>query len=201
MSYTVGLTGGIASGKTLVADLFIALDVPLIDADLVAREVVRRDSPALADIARAFGADMIQPDGQLDRRRLRERVFADRAELRRLEAITHPRMRQRMLDWIAAQTAPYCIVSAAILLESGMDRLVQRIAVVDVPESLQLARLCARDDIGESLARQMMAAQSPRALRLDRADEVIDNTGTPQETAAIVAALHRKYLKLAAGHD
>jgi dephospho-CoA kinase len=196
--YVVGLTGGIASGKTLVADQFIALGVPLLDADLVSREVVQPGEPALAEIAETFGAAVIQADGTLDRRRLREIVFGDPAALKQLEAITHPRMRARIRRWAEAQTTPYCILSAAILLESGMHALVRRVLVVDVPEAVQLARLLSRDGISEVLARQMMAAQSPRTERLQRADDVLDNTGTPEATAHQVAALHEQYLKQAA---
>ena len=194
----IGLTGGIASGKSTVGHLFEALGVPLLDGDLVAREVVAPPSPALQAIAAAFGAEFLQADGTLDRRRLRERVFGNPAELRRLEAITHPLIRQRILDWRAAQTAPYCILSVAILLESGMDRLTDRVLVVDVPVAAQLQRLVERDGIAEPLARQMMAAQATREARLARADDVIDNQRPPQALPAQIERLHRHYLQVAA---
>lgn len=191
---TIGLTGGIASGKTLVADAFIALGVPVLDADQVARDVVAPGEPALAQIAAAFGADALQADGRLDRRRMRERVFADPAELRRLEAITHPAIRARMRAWRDAQTTPYCILSVAILVESPRMRdLVDRVLVVDVPVATQLARLTARDSVGATLAQQMIAAQASREQRLAAADEVIANNGTVEQTRAAVAALHRRY--------
>lgn len=191
---TIGLTGGIASGKTLVADAFIALGVPVLDADQVARDVVAPGEPALAQIAAAFGADALQADGTLDRRRMRERVFADPAELRRLEAITHPAIRARMRAWRDAQTTPYCILSVAILVESPRMRdLVDRVLVVDVPVATQLARLTARDSVGATLAQQMIAAQASREQRLAAADEVIANDGTVEQTRAAVAALHRRY--------
>jgi dephospho-CoA kinase len=136
----------------------------------------------------------LQPDGTLDRRAMRTLVFADPESRRKLEAITHPAIRTRIGAWIDAQTAPYCILANAILLESGMDRLVDRVLVVDVTEQTQLERLTVRDRIDPTLARQMLAAQSPRKLRLDRADDVIENAGPPEVTARAVQRLHEGYL-------
>jgi len=193
---TVGLTGGIASGKTLVADAFIALGVPVLDADQVSREVVAPGEPALALIAEAFGAEALQADGTLDRRRMRERVFGNPAELRRLEAITHPAIRRRMRDWRDAQTAPYCMLSVAILVESPrMRELVDRVLVVDVPVELQMTRLTTRDSVDLALARQMIAAQATREQRLAAADDLIVNDGSVEHTLAAVAALHHRYLQ------
>lgn len=196
--YTVGLTGGVASGKSLVSAKFRALGVPVLDADQVSRAVVEPGQPALAEIAAHFGTSVIQPDGQLDRRRLREVVFADADARRRLEQITHPRIREHIRHWMDAQTAPYCMLENAILFESGMDALVDRVLVVDVPEAVQRARLMARDGIDAELVERMLAAQSPRALRVDRADDVLVNTGTPDETADTVLRLHDRYLARAA---
>ncbi|MDB5973746.1 MAG: dephospho-CoA kinase [Nevskia sp.] len=193
----IGLTGGIASGKSTVGNQFIALGVPLLDGDHVAREVVAPPSPALAAIAAHFGAEYLQADGTLDRRRLRERVFADPAARRELEAITHPLIRRRILEWRDAQSAPYCILSVAILVESGMHQLVDRILAVDVPRETQLERLVVRDGIAEPLAQQMIAAQTSRSERLARADDVVDNTRPPQSLAPQVARLHRLYLEIA----
>lgn len=193
----IGLTGGIASGKSTVGDQFIALGVPLLDGDYVAREVVAPPSPALAAIAAHFGAEYLQPDGTLDRRRLRERVFSDPTARRELEAITHPLIRRRILEWRDAQTAPYCILSVAILVESGMHQLVDRILAVDVPQATQLERLVLRDGIAEPLAQQMIAAQASRSQRLARADDVVDNTRPPQSLAPQVERLHRLYLEIA----
>ncbi|MDB5971933.1 MAG: dephospho-CoA kinase [Hydrocarboniphaga sp.] len=192
---TIGLTGGIASGKTLVADAFIALGVPVLDADQVARDVVAPGEPALTLIAEAFGAKALQADGTLDRRRMRELVFGNPAELRRLEAITHPAIRQRMRDWRDAQTAPYCMLSVAILVESaGMRELVDRVLVIDVPVETQMARLTARDQVDATLARQMIAAQASREQRLAAADDIIANDGSVAQTLAAVQALHQRYL-------
>lgn len=196
---TVGLTGGIASGKTLVADGFIALGVPVLDADQVARDVVAPGEPALRQIAETFGADFLNIDGTLNRVRMREHVFARPEALRQLEAITHPAIRQRMRDWQQAQTTPYCILSVAILVESRMRELVDRILVVDVPVELQLARLTARDGSSETLARQMIAAQATREQRLAAAHDVIVNDGTAAQALDAVARLHARYLELSTG--
>jgi dephospho-CoA kinase len=194
---TVGLTGGVASGKSLAAAAFAALGVPVCDADKVAREVVARGSEALARIAAEFGAEVLLPDGQLDRRRMREIVFADPGARRRLEAITHPLIRARLLAWRDAQRAPYVILDVPILVESGMDALVERILVVDASEETQVRRLVARDGIGAALARQMLAAQATRAERLAHADDVIANEGSPEDLNAAVARQHRRYLEMA----
>lgn len=194
---TIGLTGGIASGKTLAADAFLALGVPLLEGDVVAREVVQPGTPALAQIRAAFGPGYLLPDGTLDRAKLRQRVFAHPDDLKQLEQITHPAIRRRLEDWRDAQTAPYCILSVPILIESGMDALVHRVLVVDAPPETQLQRLQARDGIGETLARQMLAAQASREKRLRRADDVIENSGSPENLRATVGQLHLKYLDLA----
>ncbi|MGH8539694.1 MAG: dephospho-CoA kinase [Stenotrophobium sp.] len=194
---TIGLTGGVASGKSLAGAQFEALSVPVLDADQVAREVVLPGSPALAEIMTRFGADVLDAQGALDRRRMRERVFGNEAARRELERIVHPHIARRMEQWRDAQTAPYVILSVAILLESGMRKLADRVLVVDAPVETQLARLTGRDGISEILARQMIAAQLPREQRLAAAHDVIDNTGTPERTREQVARLHELYLRLA----
>lgn len=197
MSLAIGLTGGVASGKSYVQGLFAALGVPIIEADDVGRAVVQPGEPALAEIAGQFGAEMLLPDGGLNRPRMREKVFQDAAALRQLEAITHPHIRARLKAWRDAQTAPYCLLSAAILLESGMSALVSRVLVVDAPEQDQLSRLMRRDGIAEPLARAMLTRQWSRAERLARADDVIDNPEPPRDLSAVVQALHQRYLGLA----
>lgn len=196
--YTVGLTGGIASGKSLVAQMFKAHGVPVLDADQVSRTVVEPGQPALREIAERFGTSVLLPDGQLDRRRMREIVFADPQARLELEHITHPRIRQYIREWLDAQQAPYCILENAILFESGMDALVDRVVVVDVPEALQRLRLVDRDGVDPVLVDRMMAAQSPRELRRARADDIVENTGTVEETADAVRRLHATYLTRAA---
>jgi dephospho-CoA kinase len=195
---TVGLTGGIASGKSLVADCFAKLDVPVLDADQVSRDVVAPPSPALEQIAARFGRQALLPDGTLHRRWLRKRVFGDPQALRDLEAITHPLIRERLRRWRDAQTAPYSILSVPILIEGGFDRLVDRILVVDASEEQQRQRLMDRDGSSAALANQIIAAQASRAQRLAAADDVIDNSGDGHGVPALVGELHHFYQQLAA---
>lgn len=194
---TVGLTGGVASGKSLVESQFNRLGVPVLDADQVSRAVVAPGAAPLNEIALHFGPEFITDTGELDRRRMRERIFTDAAAKLELERILHPHIAHRIAHWRDAQTAPYCVVSIAILLESGMRTLVDRVAVVDVPVEDQLARLMLRDHIDEALARRMIHAQCTRQARLEAADDVILNDGHPDETRLRVTALHHLYLALA----
>ena len=195
--YTVGLTGGIASGKTLVGDAFAALGVPVADADQIARAVVAPGSEALAQIVDQFGAACLLPDGSLNRRWMREKVFDDAALRVKLEQITHPQIQVRMQTWRDTQRAPYCILMVPLLLETGDDSLIDRVLVVDSSPEDQLRRLMQRDRLTETLARQIMAAQLTRRGRLALADDVIDNTGDLQNLAPQVEELHRRYLELA----
>src|SRR5688572_13566506 len=198
---TVGLTGGIASGKSLAAQAFADLGVPVINADAVAREVVAPGSPGLRQIAERFGTKFLTSAGQLDRRAMREHVFADVMERRALETITHPLIRARLLQWRDAQQGPYCVLDVPILVESGLDALVDRILVVDAPPELQVQRLIARDGIAAELAQLMLAAQASREERLEHADDVILNTGSPQAVRDAVARLHPFYQSLASGAE
>lgn len=195
----VGVTGGIASGKSTVARAFAALGVPWVDADDVAREVVEPGEPALREIAERYGERVLQADGRLNRRALREIVFADERERRWLESVTHPRIRQRIigqLERMQAEGAPYVLLVSPLLFESGQSELADRCLVIDVPESLQIARTAARDDVDEAQARAIVAAQMPRSERLARADEVIDNAGSEDELAVQVAELDRRYREM-----
>lgn len=194
---TIGLTGGIASGKSCVSDTLVRLGVPVLDGDHAARAVVAPGQPALDEIFAAFGTDFRLPNGQLDRRRMRERVFSDSDHRHRLEEITHPRIRQYLLDWRNRQVAPYCVLAVPILIESGLDALVDRILLVDTPEALQLQRLQARDGISPELARQMLDAQATRKQRLARADDILQNNGDLASLAAATERLHATYLDLA----
>ncbi|MCE8040670.1 dephospho-CoA kinase [Halomonas daqingensis] len=192
----VGVTGGIASGKSTVARAFAALGVPWVDADDVAREVVEPGEPALAEIAGRYGERVLQANGGLNRRAVREIVFADESERRWLESVTHPRIRQRIvahLERLQAEGAPYVLLVSPLLFESGQSELADRCLVIDVPESLQIARTAARDDVDDAQARAIVAAQMPRSERLARADDVIDNTGSEADLAAQVAELDRRY--------
>lgn len=192
----IGLTGGIASGKSAVANEFASLGIPLIDADLISRELVEPGQPALAKILEVFGPGVLDQSGHLDRRRLRELVFADPAQRRRLEAILHPAVRAELIRRSQESTGPYQILVVPLLVENRLGHLVDRILVVDVPESTQIERLQARDSVDPDQARRMLSAQTSRTARLAEADDVISNTGSLSDLKAQVAALHVKYLGL-----
>lgn len=194
----VGLTGGIASGKSTVADMFAEKGVPIIDTDVIAREVVQPGQPALAEIERAFGAEVIDRDGALRRRRLRELVFNDDRKRERLESILHPRIRDAAREQAESAGGPYQVIVVPLLVGSPMQKLMDRILVVDVSEQTQLERLLQRDAESEKQARRMIAAQASREDRLAIADDIVANDGSLDETAGQVAELHRKYLELAA---
>lgn len=192
----IGVTGGIASGKSTVARAFAALGVPWVDADDVAREVVAPGEPALAEIAERFGPTILREDGTLDRRALREIVFAEPAERRWLEGVTHPRIRERLrarLAQLQAGRSPYVLLVSPLLFESGQSEMVDRALVIDVPEAVQIARTAARDDVDEAQARAIVAAQMSRAERLARADDVLDNGGDEAALTRQVADLDRRY--------
>jgi dephospho-CoA kinase len=199
--YRVALTGGIASGKTTVANLFAELGVPLIDSDLIAREVVEPGQPALDAVAAAFGRDVLGPDGRLDRRRLREIIFSDPAARARLEGILHPAIRAEMdrQSAAAAATGPYQLLVIPLLAEGGGGRgnRADRVLVVDVPESTQIERLMARDAVTREQAQASLQAQANRAARLAIANDVVINTGHIDELRAQVAGLHERYSKWA----
>ncbi len=156
--------------------------------------------PALAEIAARFGAEVLNADGTLNRRALREIVFQDEGERRWLESVTHPRIRERLiahLERLAASGAPYVLLVSPLLFESGQHQMVDRALVIDVPEALQIERTAARDDVDEAQARAIVAAQMPRAERLARADDVLDNGGSEAEMRRQVAGLDRRYRQLA----
>ena len=194
----VGLTGGIASGKSVVAELFAALGAPIVDTDQVAREVVAPGEPGLTAVAEEFGRAILTTAGTLDRAALRRRVFADKRARERLEAILHPLIRARTLAAMDDLDAPYVLVAVPLLVETGFSALVDRVLVVDCPRELQLARLMARDQHNQAEAEQILAAQVSRETRLAAADDVIDNGGSLAATRAQVATLHQRYLELAA---
>lgn len=198
MSLCIGLTGGIASGKSTVAALFAALGVPVIDADQVARDVVMPGSDGLAAVIAHFGDGFLLADGQLDRRLLREHVFAEPARRKQLEAILHPLIRQSLGQWREALQGDYGVLMAPIMRQGGFDKLTDRMLVVDVPRELQISRLLSRDAIDLALAEQMLAAQSSRDERLAMADDVIDNSGGIDALQPQVDGLHQRYLQLAA---
>ncbi len=194
----IGLTGGIGSGKTTVADCFASLGVPVIDADKIAHELAAPGQPALQAIASAFGPDILCDDGQLDRARLRAIVFNDTARRKQLEEILHPRiraeMRRRIAD-IEASAAPYCILSIPLLLETGQTDLVDRILVVDTLEDLQYHRVRVRNGLPDAEIAAIIHAQVSREQRLAVADDIIANDGGLEELRQHVLGLHQRYLK------
>jgi len=196
--FRVALTGGIASGKSTVADLFAALGVPVIDTDVIAREVVEPGQPALAAVVAAFGSEVLGSDGRLDRRRLRERIFADAGARARLNAILHPAIRAEMERQSQAAGGDYQVLVIPLLTEGGRRDHVDRVLLVDVPEALQVERLMMRDGVSREQAVASLNAQATRAARLAMADDVLRNSGQPDELRDRVAELHGKYRALAA---
>ncbi len=193
----IGLTGGIASGKSTVANLFAELGIPLIDTDHLAREVVAPGTTLLAAIAAHFGTSILLADGALDRAALRTRVFAAPDERRWLEALTHPAIRALMEVRCEAAGGPYQIVAIPLLTETGRDQRIDRVLVVDCDPAVQLARLQARDGSTPSEARRILAAQATREQRLAMADDVIVNDADIGQLRGQVEVLHRRYLALA----
>ncbi len=193
----IGLTGGIASGKSTVADLFVNLGAALVDTDAVAREVVAPGEPALEEVRRAFGAGVIDPRGELDRRALREIVFADADRRRELEAMLHPRIRERTLTLLEQARGSYVIAAVPLLVETGFAEHVARVLVVDCPVETQVERLMQRDRIDRTAAEAAIGAQAAREARLAAADDVIDAGGNRASTRQQVEKLHRRYLDLA----
>ncbi len=215
--FTVGLTGGIGSGKSTVVDCFAALGMPVIDTDVIARELTApaRGTPpdarpagglgaapggaALDAIRAVFGETVMQADGTLDRAALRRRVFADSAARHQLEAILHPRIRQVVEQKLSTLTAPYALIVIPLLVEtSGYRDVLNRVLVVDCPEAVQIARVMARSGLAHGEIKAILAAQAGRAERLAVADDIIVNTASLEALRAEVAALHQRYLALAA---
>jgi dephospho-CoA kinase len=194
----IGLTGGIASGKSTVAQRFIDLGIPVIDADESSRIVVAPGQPGLAELTKRFGPGILTADGELDRRTLRNLVFADPQLRRDLEAILHPLIRADMERHAARAVGSYIILAIPLLVEGGKPDRLDRILVVDVDEGVQLERVMARDSTTLIQARAILAAQASRAARLEAADDVIVNSGTVSELRQAVDALHERYLQLAA---
>ncbi len=195
---TIGLTGGIASGKSTAARRFIELGVPVIDADESARLVVALGSPGLAAVTHAFGKAVLTPQGELDRPALRHLIFGDAQRRHELEAILHPLIRADMDRRAAAAPGPYVVFAIPLLVESGARGRVDRTLVVDVEEGVQLARMMQRDGGSLTEARAILAAQATRENRLQAADDVLLNSGTVSELRQAVDALHAQYLRLAA---
>lgn len=199
--FIVGLTGGVASGKTAATMAFQALGVFVADADVAAREAVALGSEGLDEVIAAFGRDVLDASGALDRAAMRRRVFADAAARRRLEAIVHPRVRKALRAACEAAPGPYAVAAIPLLAEGGGRGAypwLDRILVIDVPRETQIERLVSRDGIDAALAERMLAAQATREDRLAIADDVVVNDATLDALAAAVAALDARYRRLAA---
>jgi dephospho-CoA kinase len=194
----IGLTGGIASGKSTVADLFAARGVPIIDTDKIARDVVEPGQPPLERLVERFGRGILTPDGHLDRPKLREIVFSDPKARADLEALTHPAIGSAVETLAAAAGGPYQILVIPLLVEKGLAGRLDRVLVVDCPEAMQLERLQKRDGSSSEQARAMLNAQASRAERLKAAHDVIHNESDVAALRAQVATLHQRYLDLAA---
>ena len=197
--FVVGLTGGIGSGKSTVADCFSAHGVPVIDTDVIAHRLTAPGGAALEAIRKAFGETVMREDGTLDRSGLRRRVFADAAARHQLEAILHPLIRRGVEQALSRLEAPYALIVIPLLVETGGYRdLLHRVLVVDCPQELQIARAMARNGLEHDEVQAIIAAQAGRAERRSEADDVIVNTATPAALRAEVSTLHQRYLALAA---
>lgn len=194
MPYVVALSGGVASGKSTIANLFAQLGVPIIDADIIARQVVEVGTDALAQIVKHFSTEILLPNGELDRSQLREIIFNNDHERLWLNNLLHPIIHKITQKQIAKQTAPYVIWVVPLLIENNLHQLADRVLMVDVPETLQMERLIYRDKISESLAKRMILTQVPLAERLSYADDIIVNNGNLASLSEQVNKLHQQYL-------
>jgi dephospho-CoA kinase len=196
----IGLTGGIGSGKTAASDYLASKGICVVDADLAARVVVEPGQPALAAIRQRFGDGVIQADGALDRRALREIVFADSSARKDLEAITHPAIGAEIVRQLSASTSPYTLLGSPLLLESSQHKLANRILLIDVPEEVQLRRTASRDKVAEAQVRAIIAAQMSREEKRRRADDIVMNDADLASLHQQLDALHETYLKMAESH-
>ncbi|WOA53097.1 dephospho-CoA kinase [Dickeya solani] len=197
MAYIVALTGGIGSGKSTVAQGFATLGATIVDADVIARQVVAPGQPALTAIVEYFGLEILQPDGALNRSALRERIFSSPEDKRWLNALLHPLIQQETRRQLAAVTTPYALWVVPLLVENQLQGQAQRILVVDIPLETQLQRTMARDGVSRAQAQNILASQASREQRLACADDIIDNNSNPSVLAPRIAALHQHYLTLA----
>ncbi len=198
-SLLIGLTGGIGSGKTAASDLFAKKGVVVVDADVIARQALAKDSPLVDKVLAYFGAEVISKDGSLDRAALRLRVFNNLADKNWLENLVHPWVRERVLNQLASATGYYQILSSPLLLETGQDSWVDRILVIDVPVEVQIERTCNRDKNNRELVEKIISQQLSREQRLAKADDKIDNSQGLAELEKQVNSLHQFYLQLARG--
>lgn len=201
MTYIVALSGGIASGKSTVANYFAKLGVPIVDADVIARQVVQKGTPALQAIIQYFGADITLLNGELDRTKLRQIVFNDESKRLWLNQLLHPIIQAETEKQIHNSNAPYVLWVVPLLIENKLYKLANHVLIIDTPPEIQLARLTARDNITEALAQQMINAQISNQQRLIYADDIIDNTASAETLALQVKLLHNRYLQLAKSNE
>jgi dephospho-CoA kinase len=202
MTWVVGLTGGIGSGKSAVAEAFRQLGAAIVDADAIAHELTGPGGAAMPEIRRRFGEDFVAPGGSMDRARMRALVFGDPEQRKRLEALLHPLIRAESERRIAATRAPYAVYVVPLLVESGGYRgRVQRVLVIDCPEDIQVERVCRRSGLSAEQARAIIRSQASRAQRRAVADDVIDNSGSLAALQQRVAELHQRYLGMARGGE
>ena len=192
----IGLTGGIGSGKTTVANIFAELGIELVDADIVAREVVSTGTKGLAQIVARFGNDILNPDASLNRAKLRELIFSKDVDREWLNALLHPMIRTEMLNQLDSTQSPYSILIAPLLFENGLDRLVNRTLLVDISPKQQRNRTIIRDSVSAEQVQSIIDSQASREDKLSKADDVIDNHGEISALRSKIIALHNNYLKL-----
>ena len=192
----IGLTGGIGSGKSVASDKFASLGITVVDADVASRTVVEPGMPALQEIESHFGSEIISEDGQLDRAKLREVIASDAEERKWLESVLHPRIGEQVAKEISESTSPYTLFVAPLLLETNSQEMCARVVVVDVPNDVQVERTAKRDKVPTDQVEQMVSAQMKREKRLEKADDVLLNTGTIEELEKKVEQLHEMYLQM-----
>ena len=197
----IGLTGGIGCGKSSVAKVFEQLKIPVIDADEIAHQLVAIGQPALARIRQVFGADVLNPDGSLNRKTLRELIFSDLQQKQQLESILHPLVYQSIQAKLKQLNAPYCIICIPLLFETNMTNLVNRILVVDCSVETQIERIRKRDNMAIERIQSIIDSQVSRTFRKAHANDLIDNSETDDRLAEKVKKLHNLYLSISAGRD
>jgi dephospho-CoA kinase len=201
MKLIIGVTGGISSGKTTVANLFSDhFNIDIVDADIVAREVVKKGTPGLAAIECYFGQEILTPDGQLNRPLLREKIFNDQQDKLWLNQLLHPMIQQRMQEQVNKAKSEYVLLVVPLLIENSLQALTQRILVVDVDEETQITRTMLRDGVSEQQAKKILNAQATRAERLRWADDVIENSRANHDLLPQITQLHQKYLAICRGN-
>lgn len=196
MPYIVALSGGIASGKSTVANLFSQLGVPIVDADIIARQVVKKGTFALSQITEHFGRQILLADGELNRAKLRDIIFHSEQQRQWINQLLHPIIQQETQQQITQINYPYVIWAVPLLIENNLQQYANRVLIIDTPPDLQLARLLKRDNISENLAKSMLSSQISNAQRVSFADDVIVNDGHTSALTSQVEHLHTKYLKL-----